>query len=219
MPSRPTDYMAHERRLLWPDRQRGPWLLVFWYVELDGRVECVGFEMRSIVKDTERDQEVVAPEGPRRLTASTLDRVAFDGLQHEARESGGRYTPRGLVKILESLGADPEKTLEWWQSLDRKPTTAPGPGRPRTYGPDHFLEVATVYSAADRHGRPATKAVQEHFAEKWGEDVKRGQAAKWVHRARHEFGFLEETEARQQGGQLTEEAQRHRAPNEKGGPS
>jgi len=214
MPQRATDLMAHERRLLWPDRERGPWLLVFWYVELDGRSECVGFEMRSVVKDTEKDQKVRAPAGPRRLTATLLDEVAFDSLQHEARRSGGRYVPRGLVQVLELLGADPEKTIAWWQSIDNEPTTTTGPGRPRTYGPEHFLEVATIYSAADRQREPATKAVQEHFAEKWGEEVKRGQAAKWVHRARHEFGFLGETEARQQGGQLTEEAQRHHAPKE-----
>lgn len=198
---------AFERRVLWPDHERGPWLLSFWFIELNYRSECVGFEMRSFVKDNETEQEVVAPGPVQPLTATLHRDVAFDAESQRARKAGASYVPHSFLRMFD---LDPDQLMEsgWGRAEARaigEADTGRPPGRPRTYGEDHFREVAAVYSAADRRGLHATKAVQDHFAQKWDDEVTRSQAAKWVHRARHEFGLLKPTEPRQQGGGLTPE--------------
>jgi hypothetical protein len=69
-----------------------------------------------------------------------------------------------------------------------------GPGRPPLYPPEHFAEVAQVYSQAYRsHSRNPTLTVSKEF------QVSRSTAAKWVARAR-KLGFLHGTRQRVAGG-------------------
>jgi hypothetical protein len=60
-------------------------------------------------------------------------------------------------------------------------------GRGSRLGRSHYEEVAEVYAAARRSGGKPTQAVKEHFG------VSYSAAAKYVQRARHDFGLLTRT--------------------------
>lgn len=200
----PTGFLgAFERRMLWPDEHEGPWLLVFSFLELNQRSECVGFEIRSFVKDVEGQQAPVAPGPIKPLTTTTLRQVSFDSLAQQARKNGSAFVPHSFYNLLSQLGLESAGVEKLLNEAEARATgaadTGRPPGRPKSYEQDHFGEVAEVYLQADRMGLPATRAVQEHFARKWDDEVSRSQAAKWVYRARHEYGFLGKTAPRQQG--------------------
>lgn len=194
---------AGERRVLWADPDGDQWLLAFYFAVIDGRSEVVGFEMRSFVKDVEAGQQVKATGPPKPLTASIHRRVAFDAMAHKARTEGSGFLPNSALQLMRDLGLDPERGRAALEAADAravgvdKQTLARG--RPRQYDEEHFREVAAVYLKADADGLPATRSVQEYFADKWEEDVTRSQAAKWVYRARHEYELIGETAPRRQG--------------------
>lgn len=199
--------LAGERRVLWTDPEGDQWLLVFQFVTLDGRSKCVGFEMRSFVKDVEKRQEVKAPGPVKPLTATLHRAVPFEAMSHDAKRKGSPFVPRAMYEMMEELGIKPEEGRTVWDAMESRAVGDDRPpGRPRQYDEDHFREVAAVYLKADRDDFPATREVQRYFADKWGEDVTRSQAAKWVYRARHEFGLLGETEPRQQGQKENDDA-------------
>jgi hypothetical protein len=158
------------------------------FAEVNGRLVCIGLEIGPHVIDFPDKGETfvnVQDDDLRPLTASEMRlplRSLIDlALEHAVmvRAGSGDFTAdeRAFAADLDVLKAA--------QSEPRKRT-----GRPPIYPPEHFAEVARVYSEhlADG-GRTPTKAVQEHFA-----PVSKSAAAKWVARAR-ERGLLESTEA------------------------
>jgi hypothetical protein len=115
---------------------------------------------------------------PDPLTTSTLRSVNLAALIDEQRP---RLRRRKVSARSASLSPKPE------DEQTRR-------GRPPTYGADHFVQVAQIYAEAwDRSENP-TRAVAE-----WG-DVSQSTAAKWVYRARHQFGLLGPTSRGTPGG-------------------
>jgi hypothetical protein len=168
--------------LMWPDAERGPWLLRVIWTRIAGRLECAGVEIRSC-----RDgRETWPPELPRWdedpeiLTATTLRQLALGAILSDLREDGWERTDQFAGEI-EAEPADDElreiaAAMRRQASLDRRPR------RPRGIPP--LTEVAQVYrDARDRRENP-TQAV----ANRW--DAAHSTAAKWVMRARAD-GYLE----------------------------
>ncbi len=160
---------------LWPHPGKGPWVVTLWFAELDGRMECVGLDLRSF--DTDRDGR---PKGHpdrdlRRLTATTKRELPLAELidkrlelyaEHllDVSEHGSGQEQLAADKPLRALAATPRRNK---------------PGRPPALGSDHFREVARVYSEAFKAGlKNPTARVAE-----WGH-VSKSAAAKWVARAR-----------------------------------
>jgi hypothetical protein len=149
------------------------------FAELDGRLECIGLEIGPRMNDNGHFTEVVESDlrplsaaemrFPFRrivdvgLQAAVMDRVGTDDWEADQRAFAAD------IDKLNAARAEPRKR----------------PGRPPSYGPEHFEKVARIYREHLKDGgRTPTKAVQEHFT------VTKSTAAKWVARAR-ELGNLE----------------------------
>lgn len=122
---------------LWPDAKRGPWNLITSWTFVNGRMECVGVELRSYVADPEGvDVDFAAAQkrsksGPRAVTATTWRQVPIASIMSDEREQTVGW-----------LAANDEQGAEQWGGL---------------------AEVANVYTAAWHAGQPPTKSVAEHF--------------------------------------------------------
>jgi hypothetical protein len=154
------------------------------FAEVGGRLVCIGLELGPKVVDDPKEGPVfiaVEPDDLRELTASEmrfpLRRVIDAALQAAlmVRAGTGDFEAdarafRRDMNTLEAERAEPRKR----------------PGRPPSYGSDHFEAVAQIYSKHLRDGgRAPTKAVADHFK------VQKSTAAKWVARARHDFQLIE----------------------------
>ncbi len=176
--------------LLWPDPERGPWGVKLWFGWLEGRWECVGLELRSQAhtNDNEgsawgrlRDAEALFPT---RLTTATLREFALGQIVDEARSEFRdfyRMVADG-VPVLRS-GTRPDDDARAREQVEKNvkatswESATPRRGR-KGYGPQHFVNVATVYRDALAVSDAPTKAVADHFS------VTKSAAAKWVARAR-----------------------------------
>lgn len=131
--------MAHER--LWPDPQRGPWLLTPTFADVKGRIEVVGLQMRSLGSrssdrqrktacwDSRLDDELPVPLTPLawRLPVAQLTSAMRASYLSALEESG-------------LLAANPEAASKWV--------------RPRRRGGVALERVAEVYIEASREGNP-----------------------------------------------------------------
>jgi hypothetical protein len=176
---------------LWPDPERGPWHLRLYWGEIDGRVECVGVEMKS-APTAEDEGRSTAPgwqPDPRPLRSTDLRRLPLATIVEETRQSQAGF-------------------LNWWAELDeqrreqlRRKTQALADGAPRSgkggrppeYGPEHYAEVADAYSAAHQSRRDPRQAVAEHL------HLSPSAAAKHVAKAR-KLGLLGPTMKGRAGG-------------------
>lgn len=207
------------RPMPWP-REDPKFILWFWWDVIDGVTQLVGFEMRSVsalwtdaVMRTRAEVEQTFMEHygiePRPLRTVDLRAVSLTSEADHSR----RQSVQDLIDLVSSM-SDEEiaaKTEAWRETLKHEgEVLATGrelqverKSKKGVLDEAHFEEVAQVYSIAAQAGQPATRAVQEHFTERWGQPITRNQAAKWVSRARNEHGLLKPTEPRQQGGHLT----------------
>lgn len=193
--------------MLWPDEAKGPWVVKIWWRVQHRTATPVGLELTSWQHD-DWDPEIKA---------------AFRALPEPDAEE--EFVPIGsqLIKTLPvgqllNLGRrvlldmlDSDELPAGWSEDDREyfdaehaefrdefgPALAGGARSARDLGDAHYAEVASVYAAAVREGRPPTAAVAAHFT------LSKSAAAKQVARAR-ERDFLPKT-TRGRVGKLSKE--------------
>jgi hypothetical protein len=174
--------------LMWPDAERGPWLLRVIWTRIAGRLECVGLEIRSC-RDGREDWPPELPrwdEDPEILTATTLRQLALGEILTDLREEGWQQTEQ-FAQEIETEPTDDE-TREIAAAMRRQASLDRRPRRPRGIPP--LADVAKVYSDAQARRANPTQAV----AARW--DAAYSTAAKWVMRARRE-GYLAPAEGKQ----------------------
>src|SRR5947209_7083274 len=80
--------------LLWPDGERGPWVIRLQWTRVTGRLECCGMEIKSF-RETGEDWPSVLrrwDEDPEVLTTTTLRQLPLGAMLHDIREEGWRLT-------------------------------------------------------------------------------------------------------------------------------
>ncbi len=165
----PPDWTA----VLWPDSERGPWLIRLLWAPVVGRVECVGVEVRSY-RETDEDWPPELPrwdEDPPPLTTSLLRGVPLHTIVTDIR----RQEAAGSRELGQWMSDQPEFADAAAQDGIRRAMAAWD--LPRG-APEMLNETARVYSAAWRRGEAPTKAVAARFV------ISESAAAKRVSRAR-----------------------------------
>jgi hypothetical protein len=193
-------------RFLWPDPERGPFVVRLHWAVVGGVGRLVGVDLRSVETDdrTQPPQPVntVAPnlgaggkEFPARDQVPVPERFA-ELTVAQWRKFGFRTVDKERSRLLDETEllrrweqSEPALTPKAREQLDR---TARGLGRKRPRGPalpdDHFRQVADVVKAAREMGdRKTLQAIQAAFG---GPDkVTRDQALYWRKRAQ-KLGYL-----------------------------
>jgi hypothetical protein len=169
----------------WPDPY-GPYMVGLHFTEIDGRSELVGVELWSggPPPDRYREEDRAVVMDPARqpgrggpLPAVALRQLPIGRLADAVRRH--RLDMANLVIELYDSQRHPPETLERAERTFRAvQASRPRGGRKPTYGPEHYAEVARIYTAAWRSRASPTKAV-----EAWG-SVSYTTAAKWVAKAR-----------------------------------
>lgn len=187
---KPAGLAPHER--LWPDPERGPWLVTAQFARVDGRMEVVGLELRSarrhkrdddgrIVDAEPRLREMLPPaysdlenltdREPLPLKSEVWRSLPVAALSNELRAAH--------VEALDDSGilaANPRAAARWQ-----------GPSEDRREDRRVTLEdVAAIYLDALDEGRPPTQAVARALV------LSKSAAAQRVARARA-AGLLGET--------------------------
>lgn len=170
-------------RIRWPDERSGPWSIAGYWVEVEGRRECVGLEFWKGCEPTDTEAVMSLAGGPqpigtldlRKLPVSSIVGALWDRQIAAAREqatlAAERVTDEG----------PPEDLLEWWEA-ERAHHEMGLQGKPTRRRRDRNLleRVADIYDQANRARRPPTKAVAEELF------VSSSTATKYVSRARAE---------------------------------
>ena len=143
-------------------RGKGNYDVTLRFALIDGRMECVG-----------ADIEVVQGRRPRALTAEALRALPFGSLVAKRRPEAGVTLRVGQAVAHE-------------EALPITPVKRRRGGRPPIYGPEHWQEVARIYTEAWAKNKTPTRAVARH----WG--VSESAAAKWVAKCR-DLGLLPKT--------------------------
>lgn len=188
--------------MVWPRPPKQPrFVLWFWFDVVHGATELVGFEMRSVhalwtdrllPSREEVERTLIEKHGivPRPLTSSDHRKVNPVG-EAAAVLSNVRTVVDGLLGDVDRfLSESPRMQVELLaqaETLFGGAAPVEHRGQKGVIDRAHLEEVADVYARAKRARQPTTAAVQEHFAERWGEAVSKGQARKWVWQARHDF--------------------------------
>lgn len=188
-----------------PDRWDSPFEITLHFGWVEGRMECVGLDVRSFqmlpgagIADMEA---LVGSTSPEPVTSSVLRSIPLGHLIDEARtevlrqaeqrrealRKRGPMTLRRIKAEIKRRGYfvyPIERTeMRQWVSEDVRRdeqiwAKEPRRGRPPTYGLQHFEQVARIYREAYAAGRTPTRAVARHFK------VSHTAAAKWVGRSR-----------------------------------
>lgn len=165
--------MSFPTEQLWRGPDGAEWVLGFDWETIEGRVECIGFHVRS-------------GEGESRpVTASVLRSIPLGRIL-------GNIAEKRVESLKDSVRRGPDKEAAA-RALPKYERSLPISGRRPTYDRGHFVAVAKVYSHAYAEGAAPTKAVAQHF------HVTPSAAAKWVARARG-LGLLGPTQQRRAGG-------------------
>lgn len=155
-----------QQEMLWPDQHEGPYLLRVTMTTTDGHDEVIGVELWGT-------------EPP---AAGRFARWGEKALERW-RESVGVPMPiqahtlrLPLARLADDLTATRARALE---IAHRAPPEGRKRGRPPLHDQDHYKQVATVYTLAQRRGLPPVISVAQYFR------VSRWTAVGWVRRARH----------------------------------
>lgn len=192
----------------WPDLKRGPLHLIAHWADVDGRPQCVGFEIwKGVIPDHERSKYAPMPNGgpPSGLESSDLRSIPLAsilavlwGLERESALENRTWAESYLEQLRRDpsyLGEDDPRARLVEDYADHFAAWEQE-GRRRMDDEGLFRQVAAVYLDAftdPAKQRAPTKAVQEHFS------VSHSTATKWVRRAR-QMGFLGETTPGKAGG-------------------
>jgi hypothetical protein len=144
----------------WPDERRGPWFVRANWVKIGGRQECVGL---TFWHGARGDRQSVVdydplPGGPTPISAMEFRSLPIGEiiatLREKAykRDADRRVHSPGLTVFSDALGV---MGLAQWAEPRR--------GRPPLYGPEHFVDVARVYTEAWEGSNAPTQAVADHF--------------------------------------------------------
>jgi hypothetical protein len=176
--------------LFWPDPFEGPWRVTVHLAEVDGRLECVGIDLRSFGE---------APAGTLEPTALNAELWrSFPPAQAIAEAQSWMRPLAGAVRAGKpGFAKDPRAKEVLARAAELVTRGRDG------LGVDHFLNVAVVYADtwASGGGDPVA-AVTDH----WG--CARSTAGRWVSQARRKYGYLEPTTPRRPNGRLTPKARR-----------
>ncbi len=150
---------------LWPSARHGPWFIELHWQVIDGRAECVGFDLRSSLPEGHRlstgYRGILRRKGTP-LTATLLRSIPVGQLVAEHRDE--------LHAMLGGTVFDPA-----------------GARRPRST-PARLTEAAAAYQQAWSAGTSTTRAVQDHF------NISAGAARKLIWQAR-DAGLLPKTQS------------------------
>jgi hypothetical protein len=173
--------------LRWPDPEVGPWHVgLTWSGAQEGRAELVGFELWSRPPGTERltpgpeadvwDDYTMDLPVPPRFEARVLHDLPLMSLVKDTR--------RQLLETAEAEAARRrdamEKPADWF--AEGLATTRQG-----RYALEFFAAVADVYTEALAQGLDPYSKIRERWP------ASKSTTAKWVSRARHDFGLLPPT--------------------------
>lgn len=155
--------------------KHGGFNLTLYYEWLEGRMECVGMDIRPTPKPGALDIPPKPGTEPEPLTTSRLRAIPLAKLIDKHR-------PAWTSSI---TTADMDGTI-YTQTQDFRSRPRPRGGRRPKYGPEHYAEVARVYREAYASNRTPTLAVARHFK------ATSSAAAKWVAKCRDD-GLLPKT--------------------------
>jgi len=173
--------------LRWPDPDVGPWHVgLTWSGMQEGRAELVGFEFWSRFPGSERvnpgpeaefwDEQTVGIPEPPKFEAKVLHDFPLMSVVKDSR--------RRLLETAEAEAARRrdagEKPVDWF--AEGLATTRRG-----RYGPEHFTAIADVYTEALAQGLDPYNEIRKRWP------ASKSTIAKWVSRARHDFGLLPPT--------------------------
>lgn len=195
-------YLTEDVSVRWPHPERGPyWITVKWCL-LDGKWECIGLGidfapgarvrglLTSDLRKIRMGDVLDAAAGELASRLQTPDPAESEQRTPEQQESmrallrmwakarGEAVTNEELDRRIRDL--DKRTSEGHAQDVARYVKHIPESGRtaPVRITDDLLQDVADLYSAAYRDGRPPTKAVQEHFG------GTHQRAARWVYLAR-----------------------------------
>jgi hypothetical protein len=179
--------------MLWPDPERGPWYIRANWVTIEDRLECVGL---IVWHGAQQDPDNILGycempgSAPTPLLATELRAVPWQtiirALRRKVREQNESYRqqlreqlddPRN-ARIRDLLAVEAEAVLAGDEAQRTR-------GRPRAYGPAHYARVAELYLQAVREDESPTALIARELG------GSRSAAAKWVSKARHEYGLLD----------------------------
>ena len=142
------------------------------FAEVDRRLVCARIEVGVDFDDPESpDPRPITTQVLRSINLTTLvdnELLRFARSQQGIVEEVGEARAPATAALARKAAGGPEKPV----------------GRPALYDRTHFEDVAAVYNTFG--GRAKTRAVAQHFG------VSKATAAKWVSRARHDFGLVKE---------------------------
>ena len=187
-------------QVLWPDPDRGPWLLVLHWTRVDGRIECTGLELRSARQGHEPRGSLLLTHDvePTRLTTTVLRALPFAATVQDTKRAMGHFTEwwASQAKGRRRLRPDPNlapppaelvrRAEEWRESAHGRG------GAPPQYGPEHFARVAQVYTDAISAGRSDPRQAVKEWAATAKKNASSSAVAKWIARAR-KMGLLAPT--------------------------
>lgn len=150
----------------WPSSQRAKWTVTLEFGFVAGRVQCIGFSVRSTLVS-----ESFTPALLRKIPIRKLIDEVLDNPTRELVQLAG-LPPFNLLTDLASAGLEALRRPKSRAKAER--------GRPVVYGSEHYARVAEIYRASSR---APTQTVADEF------DVNRTTAANWVRRCR-QLGLL-----------------------------
>jgi hypothetical protein len=181
----------------WPNAGKGPYRIEIHLAVVAGRLECVGLligHLHGFAFGAD-SQDYHGAEALKRVPYNAHQPPIPAGLLRDIKlpdliEDAVRTYPETLEDWAKS---DPDQWLVGFQDMPEKArnSLAAIEARPKPVGrkpktPEHWVEVAAVYTNAYKRQDPPTKAVADHFV------VSHSTAAKKVAKARH-LGLLPET--------------------------
>ena len=179
----------------WDAPTGGRWQIVFRLLDMDGRAECVGMDIRCLTSDGRE---------PMPLRAKTLKALDFAGRLLQARRITAAAA-QDLGELVVRKSAEPPRPRSWQSSVSPEraqamrerlqstarlltPNDGTKAGRRARRTRDDLERVAAVYRDAYAQGEAPAKAVAVAL------DVSDGNARKLVHRCRG-LGLLPPAEA------------------------
>lgn len=174
--------------VLWPDHQRGPWVILGHWTLVDERPECVGIE---VWKGAIPEPHTVATCEPlrrgkpapivgtdlRELPVASIISALWEA--QRATISAQQAHAKATLDDSDSTDEVGMATREFWRLVAEEASSSPFSGEPhRLDDPAWLAGVADVYRRAHANRRPPTRAVADHYM------VSHSTATKWIARAR-----------------------------------